>query len=119
MHFRETRTTDAFTDEVYHAVMLHSKTTVPEYTTDWRTRCKAGHKPAHGKNCRVGFPWPQNNDRGSEKATSDGYGYNCFTNEKLTNYWLPKLRDAMKSRETRIEHLRNMNLIEGNVNIIS
>ena len=111
MHFRETRKTDQFTDELNQAVMLHTKTTVPEYTTEWQTRCKEGVNAGHGKNCRVGFPWPQNNDNNPQKATPDGMGYNCFTNEKLNKYWIPKLRDAIEKRDVRIEHLRNMNLI--------
>mmetsp|Transcript_17949 Transcript_17949/g.32592 ORF Transcript_17949/g.32592 Transcript_17949/m.32592 type:complete len:889 (+) Transcript_17949:72-2738(+) len=111
MHFRETREDDKFTDETRQAVMLHTKTTVPEYTTDWKTRCKASHKPAHGQNCRIGFPWPQNNEKSLDKATSDGFGYNCFTNEKLADFWIPKLRDAIEKRNTRIEHLHSMNII--------
>ncbi|KAL7537252.1 hypothetical protein ACHAXR_010984 [Thalassiosira sp. AJA248-18] len=110
-HFRESRSTDKFTDEIRQAVMLHTKTTVPEYTTEWKTRCKAGFKPAHGQNCRVGFPWPQNDEKSLEKATPDGFGYNCFTNEKLNLFWIPKLRDAIEKRNIRIDHLRNMNII--------
>ncbi len=109
-HFRESRTSDHITDELNQAVMLHTKTTVPEYTADWKTRCKEGYKPAHGQNCRVGFPWPLNNERSPEKGT-DGMGYNCFTNEKLSNFWIPKLREAIRKRNDRIDHLRNMNLI--------
>lgn len=100
-HFRESRKNDKFVDEINQAVMLHTKTVVPEYTTEWRTRCKVGWKK-HGQNCRVGFPWPQNNERNTEKATTDGYGYNCFTNEKLTDFWLPKLRDAIQRRHAII-----------------
>ena len=110
-HFRESRLSDHTTDELNQAVMLHTKTTVPEYTTDWKTRCKEGYKPAHGQNCRVGFPWPQNNERSSEKGTPDGMGYNCFTNEKLSNFWIPKLHERIQKRNDRIDHLRNMNLM--------
>jgi len=111
MHFRESKSNDKFTDEIHQAVMLHTKTTVPEYTTDWKTRCKVDFKPAHGQNCRVGFPWPQNNKDSLVKATSDGFGYNCFTNKKLTDFWIPKLIDAIEKRQLRIDHLRNMNII--------
>ena len=111
MHFRETASADQFTDEINQAVMLHTKTTVPEYTTDWQVRCKEGVNAGHGKNCRVGFPWPNNNDQGPETATPDGFGYNCFTNEKLNDFWIPKLRDAIEKRNIRIEHLINSNLI--------
>lgn len=110
-HFRESRATDRVTDEIRQAVMLHTKTTVPEYTTDWKTRCKASTKTAHGKDCRVGFPWPQNDATSHSKATADGFGHNCFTNEKLANFWIPQLRDAIEKRNVRIEHLRNMNII--------
>jgi len=101
MWFHESRARDMFTDEIHQAVMLHTKTTVPEYTTDWKTRCEAGHTPAHGGKCRVGFPWPENNENGQERATSEGFAYNCFTNEKLRNFWIPKLRDAMRARNVR------------------
>ena len=111
-HFRESHAVDKFTDEINQAVMLHTKTTVPEYTNEWETICKEGYiKPKHGHDCRVGYPWPQNNEHNPEKATADGFKYNCFTNEKLTNFWIPKLREAIERRSVRIEHLRNMNLI--------
>ncbi len=122
-HFRESRKNDNFVDEIHQAVMLHTKTVgeyfychcvprgsvmcslllslVPEYTKEWKIRCKAGWK-RHGQNCRVGFPWPQNNEKNSAKATSDGYGYNCFTNEKLSDFWVPKLRSAMHNRSKLI-----------------
>jgi len=101
-HFRESQQTDTVTDESNQAVMLHTKTTVPEYTTEWKKRCKFGFKPAHGQNCRVGFPWPLNNDKGEKKSTPEGYGYNCFTNEILSEVWLPKLRGAMEQRNARV-----------------
>ncbi len=92
---------DKLTDEVNQAVMLHSKSVVPEYTTEWKERCKEGYVPTHGKKCRVGFPWPHNNEKGPKKSTNDGFGYNCFTNEKLSEFWIPKLRDAMKKRHVQ------------------
>lgn len=110
MHFRESSTVDRKTNESNQAVMLHTKTTVPEYTTEWRKRCKAGYDKGRGPGCRVGFPWPQNNDKSPAKATADGFAYNCFTNEKLNEVWLPRLRDAMAKRNDRVESLRNTNL---------
>lgn len=103
MHFRESREADRITDESHQAIMMHTKTTVPEYTTEWKKRCMFGFKPPHGQDCRVGFPWPSNNDQGSDRAIPSGQGYNCFTNEKMTTHWLPKLRDAMKKRKSRVE----------------
>lgn len=103
-HFRESKVHDKFVDEIQQAVMLHTKTVVPEYTTEWKIRCKAGVNPKHGQNCRIGFPWPENNERSTEKATSDGYGYNCFTNEKLSDFWIPKLRNALKIRNARMDN---------------
>ena len=105
--FHESKETDKLTDEIHQAVMLHTKTTVPEYTTDWKTRCKAGYKPVHGQKCRVGFPWPNNNENIPEKMTSDGFAYNCFTNEKLVNFWIPKLREAMNARHVRLQSLKS------------
>jgi len=100
-HFLEQHA-DRITDETHQAVMLHSKTVVPEYTTKYKERCKVGVKPAHGENCRVGFPWPRNDETSPEIATTDGYGYNCFTNEKLIDFWLPRLRQAMQERNSRV-----------------
>jgi hypothetical protein len=100
--FHESNMIDKSTDEINQAVMLHSKSVVPEYTTKWKKRCEEGFKPGHGENCRIGFPWPHNNERNPETATTDGFGYNCFTNEKLNDFWIPKLRDAMKKRSARI-----------------
>eukprot|EP00804_Cyclotella_cryptica_P006119 CCRYP_010727-RA/>CCRYP_010727-RA protein AED:0.17 eAED:0.17 QI:319/1/1/1/0.71/0.62/8/3234/952 len=102
--FHESRKVDRITDEINQAVMLHTKTTVPEYTVDWQERCRYGVKNKFGENCRVGFPWPDN-DVGLEKADADGFGYNCFTNQKLNDLWIPKLRDAMKKRNARVASL--------------
>ena len=104
--YHESNLVDRITDEINQAVMLHSKTTVPEYTTDWKDRCKLGAKQKHGEGCRVGLPWPGNtNTIGVEKADADGFGYNCFVNEKLNTIWIPKLRDAMEKRNDRVASL--------------
>lgn len=104
--FHESKLADKITNEKTQAVMLHSKTTVPEYTTDWKERCTLGAKNSHGEGCRIGFPWPGNtNTIGSEKANEDGMAYNCFTNTKLNEVWIPKLRDAMKKRQDKVSSL--------------
>ena len=104
--FHESKTVDRVTDEKNQAVMLHSKTTVPEYTTDWSDRCKYGAKNKQGENCRVGLPWPGNtNTIGAEKFDENGLAYNCFTNQKLNEVWIPKLRSAMKNRDDRVAKL--------------
>mmetsp|Transcript_10201 Transcript_10201/g.21894 ORF Transcript_10201/g.21894 Transcript_10201/m.21894 type:complete len:930 (-) Transcript_10201:193-2982(-) len=106
MTFHESRSADQITDEINQAVMLHSKTTVPEYTKDWKRRCAVDFKPGHSENCRVGFPWPRNDDKSTVKATSDGFGYNCYQNEKLNEVWLPKLRSAMERRQSTVDGTR-------------
>jgi len=105
MIFNETLSADQITNEINQAVMLHSKTTVPEYTKDWKRRCAVDFKPGHSENCRVGFPWPGNNNESAVKATSEGFGYNCFQNEKLNDVWLPRLRNAMERRQARVDSL--------------
>ena len=35
----------------------------------------------------------------SVNREGDGYGYNCFVNEKIEDYWWPKLVEAVKKRE--------------------
>jgi len=97
-------------DEMKESTMLHTKTKVSRNMLSWQKRCKQstlieGH-------CHVGFPFPKqmadkitaDSKAGGGRTRSvnregDGYGYNCFVNEKIEDYWWPKLVEAVKKRE--------------------
>lgn len=92
--------TERFTKEDSEAVMLHSKTTPPGDTKNWKKFCKSGAKLAHNQKCRVGFPILNNKPK-KGSANANGYEYNCYTNIKLTNEFIPKLKIAMQNRLLR------------------
>lgn len=100
--YDEKSTKMRFTDELNEAVMLHTKTTPSRDTAHWNEQCRVDY-PNWKTKCHVGFPWPGNLVRENEAKSRDGHGYNCFTNDRLTSYWIPRLRDAMAKRERKIE----------------
>ena len=67
--------------------------------------------------CFIAFPWPQNNNNNNsssstsrnkdgvvQKSVEDTYDhetgmeYNCYINQRLDTYWIPKLRQALQER---------------------
>lgn len=97
--FFERNKSERFTDELNEAVMLHTKTTVPGNTKGYKKTCKFGFVENWKEKCRVGFPIP-NNKLDVNASRPDGYTYNCYTNDKLTNIFIPKLKEAMKKRRS-------------------
>ncbi|KAL9180182.1 hypothetical protein ACHAXT_008152 [Thalassiosira profunda] len=93
-------------DESKEATMLHTKTKVSRNVQNWKNRCKTSSLSE--TTCHVGFPFPTEKAR---QLTADrtanvgirigehGYGYNCFVNEKIEDYWWPKLVEAVKERK--------------------
>lgn len=86
-------------DEEKEATMLHTKTKVARNMLSWGTRCK--HSSLVEGSCHIGFPFPliANKADTSNKMRDDGWAYNCFLNEKIENYWWPKLVEAVKQRK--------------------
>jgi len=80
--------------------MIHSKTTVPGNTKGYGKTCKLGFVGKFYEKCRVGFPIP-NNIKVENATTPEGYEFNCYTNEKVTNLYIPKLREAMRRRSAK------------------
>ena len=103
LRYKENSLTERFTRELDEAVMLHTKTTVPGDTRKWFDWCKFGFKGNHRQQCRVGFPYPSSTNTG-ETSTEDGYAHNCYTNSRLTNIFIPKLKQAMKIRQEKIQN---------------
>ena len=86
-------------DEEKEATMLHTKTKVARNMLSWGTRCKQSSL-VEGY-CHIGFPFPliANKADTTNKMRDDGWAYNCFLNEKIENYWWPKLVEAVKKRK--------------------
>ena len=96
--------TERIANEKDEAVMIHSKTMVPRDSVDWRERCQPDFKASHGKKCRVGFPVPNYDESKFGESDQDGMKYNCYSYEKVSDYYLPRLREAMKNRQERYEN---------------
>ncbi|KAL7546329.1 hypothetical protein ACHAWF_009669 [Thalassiosira exigua] len=93
-------------DEMEEATMLHTKTKVARNMLNWRSRCRST-TPSE-VNCHVGFPFPKDKaDRVAagepvskfQSVGKEGYGHNCFINQKIESYWWPKLVEAVKRRK--------------------
>ena len=85
-------------DEDTEATMLHTKTKLARNMISWTHRCRESvFSESH---CNVGFPFPKGVNKVKSGAKSDdGWAYNCFLNDKIEEFWWPKLADAVKSRK--------------------
>jgi hypothetical protein len=101
-HF-EASPLERYTDEVNEAVMIHAKGVLHDQTTHYKQRCskKFGRK---WLGCSVGFPWATgrtNKDaKLGEEHDEDGVMYNCFINERVKNYWVPRLLEALQKKRS-------------------
>ena len=80
-------------DESKEALMLHSKSVVESQTKNYEFSCRSTQ---FNDECKLGFPWPDGEVSSTEKKNSEGYLYNCFLDEKIETYWVPRLNEAMK-----------------------
>jgi hypothetical protein len=88
------------TDEENEAIMLHAKTTTKGQTSRWKKRC---HFQFDKKQlgCSIGFPWPEGKeDISNNHRPEDGMEYNCFKNERIDSYWVPRLKLALAKRQS-------------------
>jgi len=101
--YHESSQSERITDEVNEAVMLHTKTTSTEQTSRWKMRCHHDFEKKW-RGCNVGFPWPDGvEEQGDLSHDEDGMKYNCFQNKRITDYWVPKLREAMVARDMSVK----------------
>jgi hypothetical protein len=93
-------------DEKYEATMLHTKTKVAHNTIGWSSNCRSTKNAftSDGGICNLGFPLPTSKDESSPPplVRDDGWAYNCYMNEKVENYWWPKLEKAIQKRKGEI-----------------
>lgn len=81
------------TDEFNEAVMLHTKV-VEEEKENWDQMCSP-----MTKNCAIGFPQSLEL-RKNDASSNNVHEHNCYTNIRLSDYWIPKLKEAMIKRLT-------------------
>jgi len=80
--------TSRFVDEINEGTMMHAKAVAYQDTGKWDEVCK------HDKGfCRLGNPYPPGAYEAKIKVDEEGWTYNCWVNEKVENYWVPKLLD--------------------------
>jgi hypothetical protein len=95
-----------FGDEINEGLMLHTKSVAHQDTTGWQKVCHIDNMKVEKKYrglCRLGVPWPTNPAEISPtNATEEGWAYNCYPNQKLENYFIPRLDQALKDHNERI-----------------
>lgn len=100
--YREPTKSERFTDELNEAVMIHAKTTVPGNTKGFTRICKYIENRGWNQKCRLGFEIP-NNILIENATTPDGFLQNCYKNRKVTEYYVPLLKEKLKER---LEHAK-------------
>lgn len=71
-------------NELSEAFMLHTKTTSPSATVDWKKRCQDPDDT--NRRCPVGIAWPLRSEaQSSLKVNTDGLAYNCFKHHRIQN----------------------------------
>jgi hypothetical protein len=84
-----------FSDEINEASMLHAKAMARPDTAAWEDNCKNNS----GRICRIGNPFPEGAEENNVTKDAEGWTYNCYVNERLEKYYVPRLEEAMKSTE--------------------
>ena len=84
-----------FIDEENEGLMLHTKSVVRDQTRDYIKTCKSILKKENDR-CKLGFPWPDGEVTTEIVSNKDGYLYNCFVDETIEDYWVPKFYEEVK-----------------------
>jgi len=87
-----------FVDEVTEGLMIHSKSVATQDTAGWQRMCQLDNlklPPRRRGRCRIGVPWPNHPDF-SRNGTKEGWQYNCYVNDRVENYFVPRLENALK-----------------------
>jgi len=84
-----------YSDEESEGTMLHTKAMATQDTAGWQKACKS---EASGT-CRIGNPYPPGAFEDNVTHDEDGWLYNCFVNDKVDDYWVPKLEKALADHD--------------------
>jgi hypothetical protein len=91
-----------FGNEVKEGLMIHTKAVARQDTAGWERVCSIQNaqlsKRLRGL-CRLGVPWPEDPEEAKRNATKDGKAYNCFVNQKVEKYFVPRLDAELKQFE--------------------
>jgi hypothetical protein len=98
--YREHSPSEWTSDELSQVVMVHTKTIGRDLTFNYESGCKHNRSKTWQK-CLVAYPWP-NDSTNKEPFDQIGMGYNCYVNRKVEDYWIPKLKEALKKRKTTV-----------------
>jgi Glycosyltransferase family 92 len=87
-----------FGDEITEGLMIHTKAVARQDTAGWERMCHINNTylPVRRQGlCRLGVPYP---DDWTPKVngTEDGWAYNCYVNEKVENFLIPKLKAQLE-----------------------
>jgi Glycosyltransferase family 92 len=104
VNFAEKYPSERTVDEMNEAVLVHTKTIKPDQTGGWTQRCQYDYKQKW-KGCWVAFPWPGNGTIPEKKQPTNhdehGFEYNCYINDKVDQFWVPRLRAALEKRRKK------------------
>lgn len=95
--YKENSPSQRVINDVEEATMMHTKTVSEEDTFDWLSRCRYDFDKKW-KGCHVGIPHPKN-IRIEGAHREDNIEYNCFPVERLTNFWIQRLKQALLTKE--------------------
>lgn len=85
------------TDEINEAILVHAKGG-KEGMLPWKQRCKV---EKNRNQCNFGFPWPSRMDYATLDGVArngNGYFYNCHSNSRIKDFWVPRLEKAISER---------------------
>ena len=91
-----------FGDEVKEGLMVHTKAVARQDTAGWERVCHIDNlkQPKRRQGlCRLGVPWPDDPEEAKKNATEEGWAFNCFVNEKVEKYLVPRLEESLKKHE--------------------
>ena len=94
-----------FGREESEALMIHSKAVARQDTAGWEDWCQleALQRPKNQRGlCRLGVPWPEpwpeDPENAEQRATPEGWAYNCYVNPKVEKEFVPRLQKAIEAR---------------------
>lgn len=96
--YREHAPSERTSDELSQVVMVHTKSIDRDMTYNYNTDCRH-NRTKEWQKCWVAYPWPVNTTN-IDEYDQNGMEYNCYINRKVEDYWIPKLKDALKKRKT-------------------
>jgi hypothetical protein len=101
-----------FGDELTEGLMIHTKAVARQDTAGWERVCsiKNAALPKRQQGlCRLGVPWPEDPDEAKRSnATDDGWAYNCYVNQKVEKFFVPRLEARLKEHEHFFDSENNL-----------